>query len=235
MGRVHSKSTRVVVNAAHLSGDVNSWRWVHRRNYGTLTNLLSGGAEYIPGQLAGAVSIVGNFNSGAGNFTTILDSAAATEAGMLTTITDGSSIGSIALISEGNVSGRSVNSSVMEAVKMTVDGTPNDGVDMGVTLHVLGAETADGQATSVDNAAASANGLVASMHCTAFSGLTNIVLRVQHSTDNSSWSDLITFTTVTGTTWQRSTSSGTVNRYLRAWWDVTGTGSATFLIAAARR
>jgi hypothetical protein len=235
VSRLHSKSTRVLVNNAHLSGDIRSWSFQHRRNLSSVANLLSGGEEYIPGLLSGSVNITGNFNSGAGNITTILNTARASEGGLLTTFLEGTTIGNLAFISEGNVSSSDTPAQVQDAVRVSIQGTPNDGVDIGVLLHALGAETADSNGTSVDNAAASSNGAVASLHVTAFSGLTSISVRVQHSTDNSAWSDLITFTSVTGTTWQRSTATGTVNRYLRAWWDVTGTGSCTFLVAAARR
>lgn len=235
MSRVHSKATRVLVNSSHLSGDVMSWRFEHRRNYAEVTNLLSGGTESIPGLLAGSVAVRGNFNSGAGNISTVLDTATAATDGLLTTFLEGTTIGNLAFIAQGNVSARDVPAQVKDAVRVNIDGTPNDGVDIGVLLHALGAETADGQGSSVDNAASSAGGAVASLHVTAFSGLTDIVIKVQHSTDNSAWSDLITFTTVTATTWQRSTASGTINRYLRAWWDVTGTGSCTFAVACARR
>lgn len=236
MARVHSKSSRVLVNASHLSGDVKSWQFEHRRNYGEVTNILGTGEEYTPGQLAGSVGIVGNFNSGAGNFSAVMDTAAATEAGLLVTIAPaGLTAGSLAFIADGNMSARSVDAAVKEAVAVSVTGTPNDGVDMGVLLHALTAETADGNGSGVDNAASSANGGVGAIHVTAYSGLTSISLKVQHSTDNSVWADLITFTSVTATTWERKAVTGTVNQYVRAWWDVTGTGSCTFLMAFARR
>lgn len=236
MSRAHTKNSRVLVNSAHLSGDIRGWRLEHRRSYGEVTNLLNDGDTWIPGLLAGAVGLTGNFNSGAGNITAVLDTAAAADAGLLTTIApEGLTVATLALMSEGNVSARSVDSQVKDAVSMNVEGTPNDGVDIGVLLHGLTAETADGNGTGIDNAASSAGGGVGNVHVTAYSGLTSIVIKVQHSTDNSAWADLITFTTVTGTTWQRSTVTGTVNRYVRAFWDVTGSGSCTFLLAFARR
>lgn len=236
MARVHSKSGRVLVNSSHLSGDVKSWQFVHGRSYGEVTNILGVGEEWLPGQLNGSVGIVGNFNSGAGNFSTVMDTAAGTEAGFLATIApEGLTVGALAFIADGNVSARSVDAAVKEAVAVSITGTPNDGVDMGVLLHGLSAETADGNGTGVDNAASSANGGVGVVHVTAYSGLTSIDLKVQHSSDNVSFSDLVTFTSVTATTWERKLVTGTVNRYVRASWDVTGTGSCTFLMAFARR
>lgn len=236
MSRLHSKSSRVLVNSSHLSGDVKSWNFEHRRNYGEVTNILGGGEEWIPGQLAGSVGIVGNFNSGAGNFSTVMDTAAASEAAFLATVAPaGLAVGALAFIADGNISARSVDAAVKEAVAVSITGTPNDGVDMGVWLEVMTPRTADGNGTGVDNAASSANGGVASVHVTAFSGFSGVVLKVQHSTDNSAWSDLITFTTATGTTWERKAVTGTVNRYVRALWDVTGSGSITLAMAFARR
>lgn len=236
MSRVHSKSSRVLVNSSHLSGDIKSWRYEHRRGYGEVTNLLSTGEEWIPGQLAGSVGLVGNFNSGAGNISTVLDTASAAAAGLLVTVApEGLTVGTLALISDGNVSARSVDSAVKDAVALSITGTPNDGVDMGVWLHALSAETADSNGTGVDNAASSAGGGVGVVHVTAYSGLTSIALKVQHSTDNSVWTDLVAFTSVTATTWERKLVTGTVNRYTRAFWDVTGTGSCTFAMAFARR
>lgn len=233
---MHTKDSRVLVNSSHLSGDIKGWRFEHRRAYGDITNLLNTGETFIPGLLSGAVGLVGNFNSGAGNITAVLDTAAAATDGLLTTILpEGLTVGTLAFIAEGNVSARTVDANVKEAVGMNVDGTPNDGVDIGVLLHGLTGETADGTAAGVDNAASSAGGGVGSLHVTAYSGLTSISIRVQHSTDNVTFADLITFTSVTATTWQRSTVTGTVNRYVRAWWDVTGSGSCTFALAFARR
>jgi len=58
---------------------------------------------------------------------------------------------------------------------------------------------------------------------------------VQHSTDNSSWSDLCTFTAVSVVGSEILTGTGTVNRYVRYIISAfTGT-SVTFAVAFARR
>lgn len=237
MPRSHGTQTRVLVNNAHLSGSITGWRFEHRRNLqADVTVLTSTGDQYLPGQLAGGLGISGVFDSAVGDIVTTLDTAAATAGGLLTTMfPETPAVGSFAFIGEGNVSGRDYPGAVKDAIRVALEATPNDGVDMGVTLHVFGAQTADGNDTGVDNAASSASGGTASLHVTAYTGFTNVVFKVQHSTDNSSWSDLITFTTVTATTWERKTVTGTVNRYVRAFWDVTGSGSATFAMAFARR
>lgn len=236
MPRSHGKDTRVLVNSAHLSGSIAGWRWEHQRLYADASNLLSTGEQFHPGQLSGSVGISGHFNAAAADIEATLDTARTTAGGLLTTFfAETPAIGSWAFIADGNVSALDYPAPVKDLVKVELTGTPNDGVDGGVTLHVLAAETADGNSTNVDNGASTAGGAVGSLHVTAYSGFTSVVFKIQHSPDNSAWSDLITFTTVTGTTWQRSSVTGTVNRHLRGFWDVTGAGSVTFAIVGARR
>jgi hypothetical protein len=84
----------------------------------------------------------------------------------------------------------------------------------GVLLQPLEAETTTFDGTSVDNTASSAFGGAAHLHVTAFTG-TSGVCKVQSSTNDTDWSDLITFTTVSGVTSERTSVTGTVPRYLR--------------------
>lgn len=107
----------------------------------------------------------------------------------------------------------------------------------GVALVDLSDATIDASSTSVDNGASTANGGVAHLHVTAFSGLTSNAIIVEHSTNNSVWATLGTFATVTGVGSERLVIAAgtTVNRYLRISDDVTGTGSCTRLVSFARR
>lgn len=116
----------------------------------------------------------------------------------------------------------------------SLNGQTDGPVSFGVSLHDLTAETATGNGTGHDGAASSASGGVGHLHVTSFSGLTNAVIKIQHSTDNNTFADLITFSTATGTTSERKTVTGTVNRYLRYALTVTGTGSVTFQTSFAR-
>jgi hypothetical protein len=113
----------------------------------------------------------------------------------------------------------------------------SEGIDFGVVIDPETAITVDTNGTAVDNGASTANGGVAHLHVTAFSGLTSNSVIVEHSTDNAAWSTLGTFTLVTGTTSERLliTAGTTVNRYLRVRDDVTGTGSCTRIVTFNRR
>lgn len=113
-------------------------------------------------------------------------------------------------------------------VAYTISGAQEDGV----ILQELEAKTADWDtdSESVDNAASSSNGGSGYLQVTAYSGFDSVVVKIRHSADDSTYADLITFTTVTaGPTAERKTVSGTVNRHLLVSGDVTGTGSVTLM------
>lgn len=101
--------------------------------------------------------------------------------------------------------------------------------------HPAAARTADGTGTAVLlTGPTAAQKLYAALHVTAYSGLTNVVFKIQ-SDDNSGFTsatDRITFTTVSGVTSQFSSVAGDFSSetYHRAFWDVTGSGSVTFTI-----
>lgn len=109
-------------------------------------------------------------------------------------------------------------------------------VSFGASLHdLVTAETADGSGSAYDGGASSSTGGIAHLHVVGFSGLTNVIVTVEDSaTGSSGWATIGTFTTATGLTSERITIAGTVRRYLRATWDVTGTGSTSFAVGFAR-
>lgn len=76
--------------------------------------------------------------------------------------------------------------------------------------------------TAQDGAAGTSLGAQAYLQVNAFTG-TGVDLKVEHSTDNSTWATLIDFGTVSARTALRGAVTGTVNRYLRA-----TSGSGTF-------
>lgn len=111
------------------------------------------------------------------------------------------------------------------------------GIDFGIVLDPETGITANGTTTAVDNGAATSNGGVAHLHVTGFTGLTSDTILVEHSTDNSTFTTLGTFTVVSGTTSQRLViaAATTVNRYVRVKDTVVGTGTCTRIVTFARR
>lgn len=117
-----------------------------------------------------------------------------------------------------------------------------DAADHGASLHALGAETSFAfTGTAVDNAAATTNGGVGVVHVTAIAGAAkSITFKIQHSTDNSTWIDLVaSFTAITAANNSQRVevaAGTTIRRYTRVTAADSGTtSSCTFLAAFARR
>ncbi len=112
----------------------------------------------------------------------------------------------------------------------------SSGIGFGFILQALAALTATGNGTGLDNAAATTRGGAGHLHVIAASGTSPTCdVKIQHSTDGSTWVDLITFTQATDITYQRVEVTGTVNRHLRAIRTIGGTGpSFTLAVAFAR-
>ena len=201
-----------------------------------VTTLVDTSAKFIPGVESGTLSV-----------DTILDTATSTNFAASTTwkgtpqvvtlLPVGATRGSASVQVIGNQGTFTINSAMNDAVKASGAIVTDGGIDFGVVIDPETAITADTNGTSVDNGASTSNGGVAHLHVTAFSGLTSNSVIVEHSTDNSVWATLGTFTLVTGTTSERLTiaASTTVNRYLRIRDDVTGSGSCTRIVTFARR
>ena len=129
-----------------------------------------------------------------------------------------------------------VSSSVADLVSFSMAFGSGTAPGLGVSLSDLAAITATGNGTSVDNAAGTTNGGIANLHITAVSGTSpTLAVVIQHSTNNSTWSTLATFTTATTTTSQSVSFTGTVNRYVRASYTAGGTTpSFTSQVSLAR-
>ena len=86
--------------------------------------------------------------------------------------------------------------------------------------------------TAVDNSASSANGGAGYIQSFSLASGT-AVCKIQHSADNSTYTDLVTFTSVTGVTAERVEVTGTVNRYIK--YSISGTFSNLSMAMAFSR
>jgi hypothetical protein len=243
---LHGSSTAVLVNEKVVSSEISGWTATHNRAMSEVTTVGqtagSAGAAFVPGLMSGTLGLRGPQNSDPtlGLTAEIQGAIGVDNAFVATCLPDGTAIGKPALFIVGDPSEYAVDAAVADAVAMTFTAMADESVDMGYVLHALGAETIDGNGTAVDRGTVSTpstRGLTAAIHVTAYTGLTGAAIKIQHSTDNSVWADLVSFTNVTAVTSERvKVANGTtVNRYLRVVTDVTGTGSVTFLVAAAPR
>lgn len=251
----HGSSTRVLVNDREVSSEISGWTMAGTRVMSEVTVVGQtpgqAGATFTPGLESGTLTIRGPQQaSPASGLTAEIQAAVGVDNSFLcTALPAGAGIGLPAMFVVGDMSAYAVDAAVASAVGMTLTAAADEGVEFGWQLSAFQAYTADLLAgTAVDRGALlsvingtpqpyTVNGFAASMHVTAYTGFTGVAVKIQHSADNSTWSDLVAFTNVTAVGAQRVlVARGTqINRYLRASIDVTGTGSVTLLVTAAPR
>lgn len=230
--------SRLYVGLLQFSGYTKGYNLAYQSEMLDVTVLTSTSKEFIPGQ-----------ESATFNVDMLLDNAATASSQFGILYTAKSTPQVVTLAPSGTARGaetwqvqsNELNFSTTAAAAIVVNATvafQSDGlVDPGVVIDPETAITVDTNGTSVDNTAATSNGGVAHLHVTAYSGLTSNSIILEHSTNNSVWTTLATFTLVTGTGSERLVVAPgtTVNRYLRIRDDVTGTGSCTRFVSFARR
>lgn len=245
---VHGSSTRALVNTVEISAEISGWSlgWNRQMSEVTCTGQTAGaaGANFIPGLQSGTLGLRGpqTLDSTTGLTAQIAAAIGVDNSFQCTCLPDGVSIGKPAMFLVGDPTEYAVDATVSDAVAMTMTAQADESVEMGYVVATLQAYTADAlTGTAVDRGASpltpTTRGLAAAVHVTAYTGFTGVAVKIQHSPDNSAWSDLVSFTNITAVGKEKvSVPIGTtVNRYLRSSIDVTGSGSVTLLVAAAPR
>lgn len=229
---------RILANAREVSATVSNYGVSMQRSLSEVTTLPDSGARFIPGLFSGTLTLGGPQDSVGQNLHGQVAAAVGVDnALILTACPYGTGFGQLSMTALGDLSEWTTDAAVAETVRYQLTTQADEMVDMGFILHGLAAETATGNGAAIDRGASSANGGTAVLHATAYATLTNAVVKIQHSPDNVTWADLVTFATVTTIgAERRSIPAGTtVNRYVRATITVTGAGSVTYLVALEPR
>lgn len=246
MAFVHGKNAKVYVNGADLSPYLRRVTTDLQANAVDTSTIGTNSRRYIAGQLNSNITADGLWDqqdlTGGGiypNPETILGPALGTDFSIWTILPAGDAAGGYGYTIKSDETQYEITAPYDNAVAFTVAAQGCEGYSASRILQVLGAETATGNGTGVDNTTASTNGGTGVLQVTAGSpGAATLVVKVQHSPDNTTYTDLITFASVLGSdapTSQRLTVAGTVNRYVRAQWTITGsTPSFTFSLLFGR-
>ena len=157
----------------------------------------------------------------------------------------GSVSASPAQLIQGQLTSYEVTPAVGDVVTVSAEiqasgsiGAINGGKVIASSVVNLTASNSTASTTGVDFSASAGNGAVGHLHVTENTGNNTLNIKLQESSDNNTFTDLITFSTVSATTptSERVETTGTVARYIRA--VVTSSitsGSATFITALARK
>jgi hypothetical protein len=197
---------------------------------------------YVVGHRDGTVSLSGMFEGTASTGTDeFFDNALgnATKAQVIVA-PEGHSIGAGAIMLIADDTSYEVSSAIADIVQASAEFQSTDAVEHGKILSSGSAVTTTGNGTGVDNTTSSLNGGAGFLSVPVNTRNGNITVKIQHSADNSTFADLVTFTVVSSTTATSErivvASGTTINRYLRVNYTVAGSsGSATPVVAFTRR
>jgi len=228
---------RLYVGGSNLSGDVGSIDNASSpRGIVDDTGINSSAMERLLTHQDGDLSWSGHFNDSAGQQHAILSALPRTDqiVSWLLGTTVGDASANLTAKQLNYDLSRPADGSLSHTVQTLGDGAP--GMEW-MTLLTAGElqQTSAGSAASRDDAASSSAGAAAVLQMNLIAG-TSVTVVIEDSTNNSSWSTLISFTTVSDgsePTAERKTVSGTVNRYLRV--TTTGTFSTGNFVVSIRR
>jgi hypothetical protein len=235
----HGKNVNIFVNEYDFSTYFNDVSASSTVETAEVSAFGSSAKEYIVGLQDGTVSLSGMFDGTATGTDVVFSAVLGSATKQLVIVApSGNSVGASAIVLEADDTSYEVSGAVADVVQTSAEFQSSDGVEHGKILSSGAAISATGNGTSVDNGAASTNGGVGFVSVPTNTRNGNITVKVQQSADNSTFTDLITFTVVTSTqkTSERVEVTGTVARYLRVNYTVAGsTGTATPVVAFARR
>lgn len=234
---VHGRNVAILHGAYDLTTYFNSVDVPNEVEEVETTTFGSTAKTFLLGFAEGAISLEGYWDGSASAVDARLQAVLGGSGTATTVGWNGTTIGNRCVLASGIEKKYDITAGVGDAVAVAAEMRADGGVDYGIFLHAKTAESTDDNTASVDNSAATTNGYATTLHVTALSGGGTWTIKVQHSTNNSVWADLVTFTAATGLTSERKTGTGTVNRYLRVLWTIAGGSgnAATFAVAFARR
>lgn len=236
----HGKNVKIFVDEFDFSAYFNDMSASSTVDTAETSAFGTDAKTYIPGHKDGTISLSGMFEGTASTgtddyFNTVLGSATKQQ---VIVAPEGHGNGYRAIALQADNTSYEKSSPIGDVVQASVEFQSNEGVEHGKILSAGTSVNATGNATSVDDGAATTNGGVGFLSVPVNTRNGNIDVKIQQSADNSTFTDLVTFTTVGSTTAtaERIEVTGTVQRYLRASYTVAGSsGAATPVVAFTRR
>jgi len=224
MAFIHGKDTEVFFNNNDFGQYFNSIDFTRTADISETTAFGNSAKSYVTGDKDGTVSMSGFFDATSDAILQpFLGSATNTDLLIgLNGTTDGKSV----LFGSGIVTNYGQSSPVGDVVATSVDMQADDGFFNGLVVDKA-TITTTGNSTALDNATSSTNGGGAFAIATAVSGTSTptATIKIQHSADDTTYVDLVTFTnfTAVGSQMETIASGTTINRYLRVNYTISGT------------
>jgi hypothetical protein len=239
MAFVHGKKTAVFYNGSNLSRFFNEASISRDIETAETTAFGDDDKNYITGLGDGTMSLSGMFDGQEDAVDDVLSGVIGSATPDVATVApEGPVAGKRSMSGKVHQTSYEVSSPVGDVVAANLEVQVTDGVDVGVLLAGNLSVGASGDTTAIDNGAATANGAVAYLHVTENDHDDATVIKVQDSSDNISFADLITFTSVAASAvdGQQVVVSGAIDQYVRAEHTPGGSsGSVTYTLAFARK
>lgn len=240
------KLSAVMLDKIDASTFLNSADWVNTLATAETSHMGSQGKEFITGLTSGSVNLTGMYDAtsslqiGVTSADQVMDNLIGLINNFPVTLyfDGGVAVGRRCQIAVGKATSYTPTSPVsgVQTIKLgtEISGPLNDGYCISTGLAQT--TTTPVLSGSVDNTAATQNGLTASVHVVANTWTGTTSVKVQHSVDNSVWVDLVTQVVPAATqVGYILTVSGTINRYVRSSvTPATGAGSVNVIVAFAR-
>jgi hypothetical protein len=235
MPATHGKLTKVYINAYDLTGLYRKASIEATREVADATGFNQAEKSYVAGLGDATLSLEGMFDSAVNSIDAVLDEALSADPTIIAVCPQGDTLGNVAYGVSSAQTKYSIDTSKDAVASLAHEVQSTVGADRLLVHHIIATEVASGQASSIDNGAATSNGGVGYLEVFAISGISSLSVVVEDSADNSSFATILTFSAVTTSrVAQRVAITGTVRRYTRCRWTFTGTGSAQFWVGFGR-
>lgn len=248
MAKKHGKNAKVYVGGVDISNYLKSAGVAGTRDLADSSGLGDNDKSFVVGMNDGKMTLDGMFGAKgkeAGEVSQIadvLENLFGTGVLNATYMPQGDALGNAAKLIQGPGDHIEVTTPYNDVGKIAGSITSNIGLGAGLILKPRAKVIESKEETAIDNGAAvikTEHGGEALLHVFSVSAGKTLVVKVQHSADNITFADLITFTSVVGATGEVSelkqlSEVTEVKRYVRALWTLTAGGEAFFQVAFAR-
>jgi len=235
----HGRNTRVLFADQDISSYLNEVSGSQTLETAETSTFGSNAKTYVVGQNDATISFSGMFDGEEDAIAEIFQDVIDNDSTPAITLAydNGLGVGNRCSIAEAKQTGFDVSAPIGDVVSLSGEFQVTDGIRQAVLLAAETTDSSSSDGTAVDNSESTAIGARANLHVTANSSDDATTIKVQHSADNSTWADLITFTSVPATTTTSETVSvsGTINQYLRAQSTLAGSGDITYSLSISRR
>lgn len=225
---IHGKLTKVFINGRHLSTEFDSANMNMTTDLADDSRFQMDDKAYTAGKQTATLGLEGFFGDTATAADKVLHDVLVAFGGVIWCIFPGGDTGGYGVVGFDNshqvMSTKDDNARIAAACQSNI-------AERIVSILPLSTKTSSGSGTANNNGAASTDG-AAYIQATAVTG--SVAVKIEHSSDNSNWSDLVAFTAVAAIGAERKSITGEIKQYTKATYTLDGGESITCQVSLHR-